>query len=288
MFEVFTNRVILCATLEMETALSVGSHLSFEPIGTDLPVMKLPDGLPFIPGSSIKGAVRALSERILRSINRRLEFWACNPLDPYETCVPASQDKKKHPWQKSVDELWREAQQNEERFSQLLAKHSCTTCRIFGSPWLASRVSFKDAYLENSQDPPMITQIRDGVGIDRDLGAAKQKVKYDFEVVVPGTCFGIEILTENLEDWELGLLLSVLRFWEEGHLPLGGKVTRGPGWGRLKDLRLKRVDQSNLLKYLTGDQPAQESADRYLQAFRDYVKSASGQRGGINHAQDPL
>jgi len=98
--------------------------------------------------------------------------------------------------------------------------------------------------------------------------------------VVPGARFGIEMLAENLEDWELGLLLSVLRFWKEGHLPLGGKVTRGPGWGRLKDLRLERVDQSNLLAYLTDGQTAQESEDRYLQAFRDYVNQHLGNREG--------
>jgi len=273
MFETFDNRVVLRATLEMETALSVGSRLSFEPTGTDLPVMKGADGWPFIPGSSIKGAVRALTERILRSIPKGKEkgLWACDPFaDP---CVDRDQAR-----------VWLRDTENE----HLVWERACTACRIFGSPWLAGRVSFKDAYLENPEDLPVVTQIRDGVGIDRDLGAARQGIKYDFEVVVPGARFGIEVQTENLEDWELGLLLSVLRFWEEGHLPLGGKVTRGPGWGRLKNLRLERVDQSNLLDYLTGSQPAQESADRYLQAFRDYVNQHLNNGGGMNHAQDPV
>jgi len=262
MLETFDNRVVLRATLEMETALSVGSRLSFEPTGTDLPVMKGADGVPFIPGSSIKGAVRALTERILRSLPDKSPLWACDPF-----AKPCIEPKKAQIWLRQGDEqrVWDEA---------------CTACRIFGSPWLASRVAFKDAYLENYEDLPVVTQIRDGVGIDRDLGAARQGIKYDFEVVVPGARFGIEILTENLEDWELGLLLSVLRFWEEGHLALGGKVTRGPGWGRLKDLRLERVDQSDLLDYLTGGQPAQESTDRYLQAFRDYVNQYLGNGEG--------
>ncbi len=264
MFETFDNRVVVRATLEMETALSVGSRLSFEPTGTDLPVMKGPDGRPFIFGSSIKGAVRALTERILRSIPNGKEkgLWACDPFG--EPCIQSEQAR-----------IWLRNEQ-EDRFWD----EACTACRIFGSPWLASRVAFKDAYLENAEDLPVLTQIRDGVGIDRNLGAARQGVKYDFEVVVPGALFGIEILTENLEDWELGLLLSVLRFWEEGHLALGGKVTRGPGWGRLKDLRLERIDQSNLLTYLTGGQPAQESPGLYLQAFQDFVNQHLGNGEG--------
>jgi len=209
MFEVFTNRVILCATLEMETALSVGSRLSFEPTGTDLPVMKLPDGLPFI-GSSIKGVVRALTERILRSIpdGEQKGLWACDPFaDP---CVNREQAQ-----------VWLRDTENE----HFVWENACTTCRIFGSPWLASRVSFKDAYLENPQDLPMITQIRDGVGIDRDLGAAKQKVKYDFEVVVPGTCFGIEILTRT---WRTGNWACCYQSCASGRRAISPWAARSP------------------------------------------------------------
>ncbi len=265
MFDTFRNRVVLQATLEMQTALSVGSRISLEPVGTDLPVMKGPDGRPFIPGSSIKGAVRALTERILRSIpgGKGMGLWACDPFAA--PCVPADQAR-----------IWL----NDEATEHLVWEKACTACRIFGSPWLASRVSFKDAYLENPKDLPVVTQIRDGVGIDRDLGAARQGIKYDFEVVVPGARFGIEILTENLDDWELGLLLSVLRFWEGGQLPLGGKVTRGPGWGKLQGLRLARIDQSNLLNYLTGGQPAQDSPEKYRQAFHDYLSRHLNQGEG--------
>ncbi len=283
MFDTFNNRVVLRATLEMQTALSVGSRISLEPVGTDLPVIKGPDGLPFIPGSSIKGAVRVLTERILRTLNNReAHLWAC---DPFATpCVP----EKRRDEHVGKDELWSQSLEKErhgegaadEIFARLIWNHSCSACRIFGSPWLASRVSFKDAYLENPEDLPVVTQIRDGVGIDRDLSAARQGFKYDFEVVVPGARLGIEILTENLDDWELGLLLSVLRFWEEGQLPLGGKVTRGPGWGKLKDLCLERIDHTNLVNYLTGGQPAQDSPEKYLQAFRDYLSQHLNQGEG--------
>jgi len=265
MFDTFNNRVVLRATLEMQTALSVGSRISLEPVGTDLPVMKGLDGLPFIPGSSIKGAVRALTERILRSIHNGREkgLWACDPFA--SPCVDRNQASAWLQDEATEHRVWDEA---------------CTACRIFGSPWLASRVSFKDAYLENAEDLPVVTQIRDGVGIDRDLGAARQNIKYDFEVVVPGAKFGIEILAENLEDWELGLLLSVLRFWEEGQLPLGGKVSRGPGWGKLHDLRLERIDRTNLLDYLAGGRPAQVQAEKYRQAFRDHLNQHLSQGEG--------
>ena len=271
-FAQFENQTLIQATLEMQTALSVGSRLSLEPTGTDLPVVKGPDGVPFIPGSSIKGVVRSLAERILRTWNRRPEFWACDPFDA--PCVPATRK----------DDLMREAEAEapsrvEQAFSEKVWKESCTACRLFGSPWFAGRIAFKDAFLQNGDDLPVVTQIRDGVGIDRDLGAARTGVKYDFEVVVPGACFGLEILVENVDDWELGFLLTVLRLWEDGNLALGGKVTRGPGWGKLCETRLYRVDRRNLLDYLLQGKRTEEDVSDFIRAFQDYAEKVLKENG---------
>lgn len=268
LFDRFQNRTIIHAALEMQTALSVGSRLSLEPTGTDMPVVKGPDGLPFIPGSSIKGVVRFQAERILRTINRPPDLWACDPFgDP---CVP----EKSRDGKKGKDKLWEESGKADEVFAQKVWEASCTACRLFGSPWFAGRVAFKDAYLVNAGDLPVLTQIRDGVGIDRDLGAARTGVKYDFETVVPGTRFDIEILTENLEDWEIGFLLTVLQMWEEGGIALGGKTTRGPGWGKLDGVTIQRVDPANLMDYLLERKAQLQPKDRFLEAFREEVSHA--------------
>lgn len=256
-FDRFQNRTKISATLEMYTALSVGSRVSLEPTGTDLPVVKGADGLPFIPGSSMKGVVRSQTERVLRAVNKPPDFWACDPFG--EPCV--STNKK--------DELLRQSRQDEKGFSQLVWQQSCTACRLFGSPWFSSHFAFRDASLLNSNDLPILTQIRDGVGIDRDLGAARTGFKYDFEVVVPGAQFGMEILAENVEDWEIGLLLAVLRSWQEGSLPIGGKSTRGPGWGKLRNLSVHQVEQQNLLEYLLQGQMTAVETERFIHAFQD-------------------
>jgi CRISPR-associated RAMP protein (TIGR02581 family) len=272
-FERFASRTVIRATLEMQTALSVGGRASLEPVGTDLPVVRNADGLPFIPGSSLKGVVRAQMERVLRSAPPDLGFEACDPLSA--PCV-SSQDKDQFIQDvgRLIENKQLPEQRQEQEFSQRLWNKTCTVCRLFGSSWIASRLAFKDAFLRNAEDLPVTTQIRDGVGIDRDLGAARTGIKYDFEVVVPGAQFGIEIAAENVEQWELGLLLVILRPWEEGHLAIGGKSTRGPGWGMLKRSSVHRAEQQDLFDYLLRGQMKAIPIETLRQVFQEKINAA--------------
>lgn len=260
-FERFESRTVVDATLKMHTALSVGSRSSLEPTGTDLPVIKDPKGMPFIPGSSIKGVIRSQLERVLRSLDTRTTlFDVCDPLS--NPCVSNTQKDDFFKGLKGVPDKNRE-----QVFSQKIWDKSCTVCRLFGSPWLASRLAFRDARLSESTELVQITEIRDGVGIDRDRGAAKEGLKYDFEVVSPDAQFDVSIVAENVEHWEIGLLLAVLRPWQEGYMPIGGKSTRGPGWGKLGDLSIKRVEKQDLLNYLLKGDMTPVSSDKFIKSL---------------------
>ncbi len=260
-FERFESRTIVNATLKMHTALSVGSRSSLEPTGTDLPVMKDPKGVPFIPGSSIKGVIRSQMERVLRSLDRKVT--PLNACDPFGNPCVSNDDKDD--FVKGLKDVPDE--NREQDLSQKIWDKSCTVCRLFGSPWLASRFAFRDARLANSPELMQITEIRDGVGIDRDRGAAKEGLKYDFEVVSPDAQFDIFIIAENVESWEIGLLLAVLRPWQEGYMPIGGKSTRGPGWGKLGDLSIKRVEKQDLLNYLLQGKMNSISSDQFTKSL---------------------
>jgi CRISPR-associated protein Csm3 len=268
----FENRWLITATLRMKTALSVGSRASLLPAGSDLPVIKTPEGVPFIPGSSLKGVIRTYVERVLRTLDGmntqhpEQRLWACDPLDEDRRCVTGAQKKA----------LFEQAGEDDARFTELIWQRSCTACRLFGSPWLASRVAFQDAMLANRESLLRLTEVRDGVGIDRDLGSAKTGIKYDFETVPAGAEFGITIVVENAEEWEVGLLLLALKAIEKGELPIGGKTTRGPGWGELVDLKVQHVGKDNLLAYLTETaQPEQKDPTQLLRRFSEQLNGGS-------------
>ncbi|MEG3064656.1 CRISPR-associated RAMP protein Csx7 [Acetomicrobium sp.] len=266
----FENRWVITASLQMETALSVGSRASLLPAGSDLPVIKTPEGIPFIPGSSLKGVVRTYIERILRTMDvlnkqhRGERIWACDLLDKGKCCITAEQKNM----------LLEKAGNGDERFTQLIWQNSCTVCRLFGSQWLASRLSFQDAMLKNSDCLLRLTEVRDGVGIDRGLGSAKPGLKYDFETVPQGAEFGIHVVAENAGEWEVGLLVLALETMEKGELPIGGKTTRGLGWGKLNELKVQLISQDILLGYLAGnEQPTEKSSQDILETLVTDLKS---------------
>lgn len=293
-FYQFENRFVITATLRMETPLSVGSRISLLPAGSDLPVMKTPEGVPFIPGSSLKGAVRTYVEQLLRTMEalgqtyNREKLWACDPLEERNRCVISSCRDEKCSREKCeqcspkepcgcpdcercktcmVNRHGREGYLDDEAFTAELVEKSCIACRLFGSLWLASRVCFQDALLTNSENLPRLTEVRDGVGIDRDLGAAKRGFKFDFEVVPAGATFGIHIVVENAEEWEVGLLLLALKAMERGELPIGGKTSRGLGWGKLENVEVRQVTKGKMLDWLQGKEAEEVSVALPISAF---------------------
>lgn len=207
----------------MVSALRIGAGRETAVAANDLPVMRDLFDRPYIPGSSIKGVVRSYIESIVRSLwphdDRK---GRCNPVGRSEFwCVPdtgAYEDG-----QQRVDD------------DKLFSAH-CPVCRLFGSPWIASKVSFIDA--------PVVADtwfdtyiVRDGVAIDRDLGTAAGGLKYDFEVVPGGTEFDFEVRVENACEAEVGLLYLGISALGRGELSLGGMTSRGPGVVELVDER---------------------------------------------------
>ncbi|HID56588.1 TPA: CRISPR-associated RAMP protein, partial [Candidatus Poribacteria bacterium] len=116
---------------------------------------------------------------------------------------------------------------------------SCRICRLFGSPWLASRLKISDLL---PLDEPM-TQVRDGVAINRDKETVEHK--FDFEVVPPGARFKLEMVAENLDETERGLLSLMLNEMREGNVQIGGFKGRGLGWITLEEISIRFLNYTD-------------------------------------------
>ena len=214
-FRTLTRQVRLHGALVTCTALRVGAGRSYDALGDDLPVVKDTLERPVIPGSSLKGALRAYAESLLRTLETMVQpdgkKLSCYPLT--EPCLSNAEVTALKQGENADDRLW---------------EQSCWACRLFGAPWLASRILVKDMPVRADTWFGHFGH-RDGVSINRDKGTAQSQKRYTFELVPEETAFDFNLVIDGASDAELGLLLLTLEGVNNGQILLGGARSRGLG-----------------------------------------------------------
>ncbi|MCF4965760.1 RAMP superfamily CRISPR-associated protein [Nostoc sp. CMAA1605] len=166
----------------------------------------------YLPGSSLKGAIRAHAERIVRTVGRDKRDtnsslpWANDPLND------------KYDYLKNVTS------------TSDIYKLSCFTDQIFGNTSIASRVRIEDAHPDSSQ--PLRIEERNGVAIDRVFGSVAVG-PFNYQVCTAGE-FKTKIHLKNFTLAQLGLIGLVLRDLNDGWFGLGFAKSRGLGTVEVK------------------------------------------------------
>lgn len=173
------------------------------------------EGCPYIPGSTVRGRVRAHLERLLKA----LDLPVCCPPRPDQTCPH-------HP----------------ALIAQLAALDEpyCLACRIFGSAWRDSATVFGDFRLaQDGLRPEASVGERTSVGISRRLGSAQAERLFLSETTIPGGRLRfIGRVEGRLTHEEIGWLLAAMNLVTH----LGGDKARGLGRVRLQVADLSRWD----------------------------------------------
>jgi CRISPR-associated RAMP protein (TIGR02581 family) len=277
-FDRFPGRFTLEGRLRALTALRVGAGRALAPIGTDLPVVRDALGAPYIPGSSLKGPLRAEVERLVRAVRPAR---ACNPTGPErDWCV--SPERMRALREASLAQPTGSGAAvlvDDAALTRDLLAETCWVCRVFGSPWLASRVQVADLPVDDASWFGQF-QIRDGVTIDRDTETVSGGKKYDYEVVPAGTEFRCRLRADTDDPRLLGMLALGLRELEQGRLSIGGARSRGLGRVELLVERRTLVghDADSLLAYLAAPETAGAAVDDatvggWVAAFLDCLRA---------------
>jgi len=273
-YRTIQERYRITGTLILETALHIGTGQIATV--TDSPILRDAAGKPFIPGSSMKGAFRAAVARIVPN----LDLPACDVFGDDDFCLSPQNGQKHKDYlavrrflgskvprsgggrdakdarqalQRFGHEDWVEQSITEDHLLTLLEENLCSVCRVFGSPFYAAKAHFDDLPV---QDWFEVTEIRDGVGLDRDSERAVENIKFDFEAVPAGTTFKFGLTVENPTEQDLGLIAIGLREMQEGMIRLGSIRSRGLGRCRLSLDPVQRLDFKDakmLQAYLKGD-----------------------------------
>jgi len=226
----------------------------------DLPVLRDLNGIPYVPGSSLKGALRAFAEALVRGSGGR----ACTPFD--SECAFGSDllnyilqlaleresldevakgiDEKRvkeiafrrleaEKAKRIVDEVMKLVQGSSNGVMKLVDTYApCPVCRLFGNTALAARVTIFDMYPEDSRGIAVVVRTR--VAIDRLREAARTGALFDYEFVPPGFRwrFRMEVKNLNLLDCntdECTLLRSLIKFFATHGIAVGGMKSVGHG-----------------------------------------------------------
>jgi CRISPR-associated RAMP protein (TIGR02581 family) len=174
----------------------------------------------YIPGSTLKGALRGQCERIARTLN---EASACDPFARSGSLRACSDifDEREHP-RAGGPHPGGGGPLN----SATIYREACPICRLFGSSHQSGRIAVSDAYLVDGCEPAL--SIRGGTAIDRFTGGAASRGKYESEVAAD-SAFTFDVVMRNFELAQLGLVGYALRDLLDGELRLGSGKSRGLG-----------------------------------------------------------
>jgi CRISPR-associated RAMP protein (TIGR02581 family) len=196
-------------------------------------------GRIYLPGSSLKGVVRAQCERICRSLDgpvrydHALQRRSDKDFIPPLTDNPLVERAKYQQYSRGGDDITfssgiyfeklRKESADLASNTAVVFRRSSFVSQIFGHTSLASRVRFADAYPVGE----VKIEERNGVAIDRICGSVAHG-PFNYETVVAGK-FPTQITFKNLTLAHLALLGLALRDLAEGRIGIGFGKSRGLG-----------------------------------------------------------
>ncbi len=284
-FQAFWSRLTLVGDYVLETPLRIGA-------GADSLALDA-NARPVIPASSFRGALRAYVESVLRGMDdgrhdarrtitlrgtdgrpvavQRLVKLCCDSVDKrdddlnYQGCLT-----------RAIVARWEADPAMRPQLDSALVDCSCQVCRLFGAPWLASRVHVTDLRLVNDWSGAYAA--RGGLSISRDTDTAVEGSQYQRQAVPAGTRFSFQLSVENATPAEQGIVLMGLRAFEAGLISLGSDRARGLGRGRLSIdwWNCRSLDTGNLFgALLVGTAPqvfTETDAEARITALADMLR----------------
>lgn len=202
-------------------------HTSSEAKGSTIDYLRNIDGIPFIPGTHIKGVMRTEAERILRS-TKDIDCWITGDVD----MVGASEDNKR-PF-KTCEELKN-------------GGYGCDVCRVFGMPHFINDKNYREGKIrvtDFTAGDKVVSASRMHVSIDRGNLSKTESHLFRTCVVPVGCQFIGYIITKDLNENEKRLLKGSMH--SMAHYGLGGE--RSSGLGNFDIESYKSISYDDFLK----------------------------------------
>jgi CRISPR-associated RAMP protein (TIGR02581 family) len=223
-FHKLTTIIKIDGFLVNETPLRIGTGRE-PPLGSivDIAVYMI-DGLPCIPGSSLKGLFRSYLESIASSMGYKVH----------------------NPWDDNI--IKEEAKSGS----------FCPICGIFGNTELASHVRIYDSY---PKDGIFHKFQKTGIAIDREFGSVKPGGLFTEELIAPKTkwifkmdIINIDIYPEKpIDDDRVKLLKILFQTLKSVGLNIGARKSVGCGLIKIEDAKWHKYELHDGFMRMVGE-----------------------------------
>lgn len=231
----FENKYIVKGTLVNITPIHIGGgNDGFHPLQSDGTVIRDNKGMPYIPGSSLKGVLRSYIETLINS-GISSDYEACFIVN--KPCVDNEEIKY----------IKKEHKEDELKIATEIYNRMCDVCKIFGGNQFASKLKIRDSKLIGDT---FFIDRRDGIAIDRETGTSLYGAKYEFEQVAKGTEFEFYMTIDNLEKKHEDFLKIIVNALKIEDLYIGGKTSVGLGNVKLEQAEVYKITSDKFKQYL--------------------------------------
>lgn len=225
---------------------------------------------PYIPGSSIKGALRSYTVKLMRSQGVSV----CDGV-PRATCLRGREFEHIERRGRGFEEVLRAIKEGSIRL--------CLNCLIFGSPGFSSHTRIYDSY---PVDGTWRIGYRYMVSLDRKTAGVRAG-PFVVEFIEPGAKFRFAIDFLNLPNYAVGVVAQALLDMDMGLLKLGSFKTRGFGRMKIEELHVEVHDYTATAP-TNGTLPGLDPIDVGIQISADWRKTLTSFTSAWSSAIDKL
>lgn len=220
-----TAKILIKGQIETLTGLHIGGSKSALDIGgIDLNVIKTPQGVPFIPGSSIKGKLRSLLAKLAGSVavshTKETKEKNLKTDEDYPFMLQifgSSGDNKDEDKSETTRLLVRDADLDTEHFKS-----------IFLEDEVVLETDYTDAKWENT-----INRLKGTAEHPRQLERVPVGAKFNFEMVY-------DVYDDDTKDDHLNKIILAMKLLENDYL--GGSGSRG--YGKVRFCNVEFIEKS--------------------------------------------
>ena len=240
--DVTVRKLIIKGNIETLEPLHIGGKKGIYENYID--VLKGADGMPYIPGSSLKGVLRSLVE--IEYSNLGIEVCPGSELDitnlandpeliedvksRYGSYLIASSKFKVETcgkkYERDIDDLSRAIGGKLQEALEKVDRKLCEACKVFGTSGFLGSLTVYDAVPKSVK-----------LGTRPSLNTYHRKF-FKIEYVESGSVFNFELSMRNPANYMIGAIILALKDLSEGRYKIGGLRSRGFGLVTLKNLSM--------------------------------------------------